>query len=153
MDLLRAFLFILALVACAPAIAGVLYKSVDANGTLMFSDVPPAGNARILEMRVSAPRSPEPGAPIIGNGLNEATQMIDSDAALVQANARVDMAERALAVARRELWSPRDGLSLVSSRRDSLSEERVQLCKRDLLVARQALMELLRERRLARASS
>ncbi|HET7728422.1 MAG TPA: DUF4124 domain-containing protein [Usitatibacter sp.] len=151
MDLFRAFLLIIALLACAPAMAGVLYKSVDANGILTFSDMPPGGEARILEMRITGPRPGrgEPGAPIVGNAMEEAAKLLDSDPLIAQANARIDLAEHALALARRELWSPRDGLRLASGRRDSAAEDRVAFCKRDVLLARQALLELLRERRAA----
>jgi hypothetical protein len=144
----RFLLLLPALLAALPAGAGVLYKSVDAKGVVMFSDVPPPAESRVLEMRVIR------GADSAGAGdttaaLAEAAQLIDSDQALARANAQVDMAEHALALARRDLWSSRDGLNLASSRANPADEARVQFCKRNVTAARQALMDLLRERQLA----
>jgi hypothetical protein len=113
-------LLALALLAATalPAAANMLYKSVDANGTVMFSDTPPPEGTRILEERaMSAPATsyswsaPGNNAPAT-NSLEEAFTLIDSDAALAQANARVDMAERALAQARGGGASRFEGLRL-----------------------------------------
>lgn len=144
--------FVIAALASLPAGAGVLYKSVDAKGTVMFSDMPPPAEARVLETRViggNDSASPQGTAAAMA----QAAQLIDSDEALARANARVDMAEHALAEARKELWSPRDGLRLISTRATPSDDARVQFFKRDVLAARQALMDLLRERRLALAAA
>lgn len=152
-------LLALALVAAAvPAAANTLYKSVDSTGTVMFSDTPPPEGARILEERViGAPSSsyalaaPDGSSQI--NGLEQAFALIDADAALAAANARVDMAERALAQARGV--APRtEGLRLprltpVSSVSNAANSDHVEFCKRDLKIARQALMDVLRARQLA----
>ncbi|MEO5677054.1 MAG: hypothetical protein ABIQ84_05865 [Usitatibacter sp.] len=127
--------------------AGMLYKSVGPNGTIMFSDVPPAGDVRILEQRPISSGGGS-GAPVQA-GVDVATQLIDSDAALARANAQVDLAEHALALVRRDVWAPRGGLTLASSRPSRVDEERIEFCKRNVLAARQSLMELLRDRTAA----
>jgi uncharacterized protein DUF4124 len=142
----------LAALASLPAGAGVLYKSVDAKGTVMFSDMPPPPEARVLETRViggNGGASPQGTAAAMA----QAAQLIDSDEALARANAKVDMAEHALAEARKELLSPREGLRLTATRMTPADDARVQFFKRDVLAARQALMDLLRERRLALAAA
>lgn len=131
----------------APAVAGVLYKSVGANGTIMFSDVPPGGDARILEQRQLPSGSASSTAPST-NGL-DVVQLIDSDAALSRANLQFDLAERALAAARRDTWAQGDGLKLVSRRASRSDEERIEFYKRNVVAARQALMEILRDRMMA----
>jgi hypothetical protein len=142
--------FVLSAVASLPAGAAMLYKSVNAKGTVMFSDMPPPPDARVLETRViggNAGASPRGTAAAMA----DAAQLIDSDEALARANAKVDMAEHALAEARKTLWSPRDGLRLASTRATPADDARVQFFKRDVLAARQALLDLLRERRLSLA--
>jgi hypothetical protein len=133
----RALAFLaLAALASLPAGAGVLYKS----------------DARVLETRViggNGSASPQGTAAAMA----QAAQLIDSDEALARANAKVDMAEHALAEARKELLSPREGLRLTATRMTPADDARVQFFKRDVLAARQALMDLLRERRLALAAA
>lgn len=144
----------LAFAACllaAPVHAGVLYKSVSKEGSVMFSDMPPPPGAKLLEQRVIA----SGGAIASGaaEGASRAMEamdgLFDRDAALAQANQAVDMAEHALALARRELWSVRDGLRLKSTTKTAADEERVAFYRRNLLAARQYLMEMLQERRVA----
>src|SRR5262249_27653617 len=116
---IRTVLICLAALAPALAPAGTLYKSVDDKGVVSFSDMPPAGSARILEQRDMAavgslaandnasglPQTvqPAPGSP---EGL------LDSDVAVKSANAKLDAAERALAEARRGVGTPYDRLRL-----------------------------------------
>ena len=128
-----------------PAPGAMLYKSVGPNGTIMFSDVPPPG-ARVLEQRVigssgtitPGSQSSQPSASI--------DPLLDGDAEVARASAQVDQAERELALARRELWSPREGLSLVSRRMSLADRDRVEFYKRNLKFARQSLIDMLRER-------
>jgi hypothetical protein len=148
MRFLRLSLAILALVGTLPAGAAVLYKSVDAKGTVMFSDVPPPQGAKLLEQREirnngslagNAPSAALNGMPIVGN--------LDDEVA--KASAIVDQAEHALALARRQLWSSREGLQLVAHRRSRADEDRVEFYKRELQLARRALCDLLKEKQLA----
>lgn len=138
----------------AAAAASVLYKSVDANGVIMFSDTPPPEGSRILEERplpsLDSARAAavEFGTPM--PGAIPAEQMLDFDAAIAGANAKVDQAERALAQARRELASTTDGgLRLRPMRLASEDDQRLDSYRSNVKIARRHLMELLRERRLA----
>ena len=138
---------LLALLLTPAAQASMLYKSIGPNGTVMFSDIPPGPEARIVEQREIRP-STGWSASGPANGFDLAEQLIDSDAVLARANAQLDQAERALAEARRVTFAPREGLKMISTARPTLAdEERIENCKRGVKVARQQLMELLRERR------
>ena len=143
-------LALLATTLGGPVGASVLYKSVDPNGTVTFSDLPPPEGSRLVEQRMFGSLAPEtgagPNAP--ASGLEEAFQMLDYDKALAQANQRVDLAERALAQARAaHATTPRPGMNNASI--SIADHERVDFYMRDLRAARQALMELLRSRQLA----
>jgi len=139
---------LLALLA-VPAGASVLYKSVDANGTVTFSDMPPPDGSRLLESRTMAAPSPaEPSLPQAATSMEAAFQMLDYDQALREANERVDLAERALAQARApHATTRRPGLNEASL--SIADHDRVEFYKRDLRAARMALTELLRSRQLA----
>src|SRR5688500_19929105 len=143
-------LALLAMTLGVPVGASVLYNSVDANGNVTFSDMPPADGSRLVEQRIigalPAPTETTPNAP--AGGLEEAFQMLDYDKALAQANQRVDLAERALAQARAaHATTPRPGMNHASI--SIADHERVDFYMRDLRAARQALMDLLRSRQLA----
>lgn len=137
---------LLAAFAAFPAGAGVLYKSVDAKGTITFSDVPPPAGAKVLEQREiksnGTVSSTPPAAPptLVGGMLDDA---------VMRANALVDQAEHALAMARRDLWSAREGLKLGSYKRTQADNERIAFFTRDLQRARQVLMDTLKERQVA----
>jgi hypothetical protein len=137
----------------AAAAANVLYKSVDANGVVMFSDAPPPEGARILEERTlpsfhAAPTAPvEYGVP--APGVIPAEQMLDFDAAIASANAKVDEAERALARARRDLSLTDVGLRLWPTRLANEDDRRLDSYRNNVKIARRHLVELLRERQLA----
>ena len=150
MDVLRVVLAVAALAASSTAGAGVLYKSVAADGSIMFSDVPPPAGARIVEAREI--RTDGTVASAAANVATRAVAAIgdffDSDAAVAQANERIDAAEHALAEARRGLWSYRDGLRLKASARTPDVDSRLEILKKDVIAARQALLDLLRERRV-----
>jgi|SRR5688572_17135756 hypothetical protein len=146
-------LALLATTLGGPAGASVLYKSVDANGNVTFSDMPPPEGSRLVEQRaigtVPAPTESTPNTPNApAAGLEEAFQMLDYDKALAHANQRVDLAERALAQARAgHATTPRPGMNHASI--SIADHERVDFYMRDLRAARQALMDLLRSRQLA----
>jgi hypothetical protein len=137
----------------AAAAANVLYKSVDANGVVMFSDTPPAGGSRILEERPLPTGNSEPAASVQHGtpmpGVIPAEQMLDFDAAIASANAKVDEAERALASARRELALTDVGLRLRPTRLASEDDRRLDSYRNNVKIARRHLVELLRERQLA----
>lgn len=147
--MMRAPLLALALLLPLAAQATVLYKSVDANGTVTFSDMPPASGARVLEARVITPSGSSVPAPTAAPAAaaNPLLALVESDAALAKANAQLDQAERELALARRDLLAPRAGLHLVERRMTPADDARVEFFKRNVAAARHALMELLRDRR------
>jgi uncharacterized protein DUF4124 len=146
----RRVLLVAAALAAGPAGAGMLYKSVAPNGSVIFSDMPPEG-ARVVEAReIRANGS------LAGTAANAASRamaamegLFDADSAIARANSDVDLAEHALALARREMWSVRDGLRLQSTGRTIADEARLEFFKRNVRAARQALVELLHERQLA----
>jgi len=137
----------------AAAAANVLYKSVDANGVVMFSDTPPPEGSRILEERPLPSFNAAPSATFEYEmptpGVIPAEQMLDFDAAIASANAKVDEAERALAQARRELSLTDVGLRLRPTRLASEDDRRLDSYRNNVKIARRHLIELLRERQLA----
>jgi hypothetical protein len=137
--------------ACAPLGAAVLYKSVDSNGVIQFSDIPPAKNTpdvqrlQIPDGSSSAPRAlvaqAQPQAPTSEEKLRE------MDAAVQRASAQVDLAEHALALARRAVWSEPAPGKLTATRMTRADIERIEFYKHDVKVARLALCELLQDKR------
>ena len=124
-----------------PASAGGLYKVIDADGAVGFTDVPPPSDARIvvqIPLGGTTGAATTPGMPHY--------EIAESDEAVIRANALVDLAEHALALARQGLQSPSDGLRLVAARMTQGDEERVAFYKKGVQAARQQLMDLLRER-------
>src|ERR1700693_4831186 len=85
----------------APAAAAVLYKSIGPDGTLQFSDIPPS-DARVVA-RIRMPDPPQAaGAPSLAAGTAREERLPrDTEPAVARANAQVDFAEHALAIARR----------------------------------------------------
>ena len=133
------------------AAATILYKSVSANGVIQFSDTPPE-NARVVEVRpIADARSALASG---GSGLLEAFENplqtvadgTENDAALARANAQVDLAEHALALARRDLWRQLEGLHLDDSERSRADQERIEFYRKNLASARSNLMAALRSR-------
>ena len=128
--------------------ADILYKSLGSNGVMMFSDKRPegAGRVEVIPMATTSGNAPAtaPGA-AVPTSVARLDELVSSDDALARANARVDQAEAALAQARRGLWSPRDGLQLVSHGGNSNARD-VESFKRDVLLARQTLLETLQAR-------
>jgi len=59
--LLRACLLLLVSLCCLPALAATVYKTVDENGVVSFSDTPPATDAPVETMKIDAP-TPEVSA-------------------------------------------------------------------------------------------
>jgi hypothetical protein len=123
-----------------PVSAGGLYKVIDADGVIVFTDVPPPPDTRVVaQIPIGGTKSVTPaGTPQYEtNGADEA---------VARANARIDFAEHELAVTRQGLWSPQGGLSLASARMTPGDRARVTFYKQGVQVARQQLMDLLRER-------
>jgi hypothetical protein len=126
------------------AMSAVLYKSINANGVVEFSDTPPADPSAVVEARpigvhvadASTPRSADVAA---GSPVYE-------DGTLARANAQLDLAEHALAEALRAIGSPMQGLRLSAARPSAADAQRIDFFRHNVLLARQNLMEALRSR-------
>ena len=137
----RLLAIVLASALALPASAGGLYRSVDAGGAILFSDSPPPSDARI----VAQGRTGATTGVATALGM-PCCELAEPDEAVARANSQVDLAEHALALARRGLWSPRDGLRLAAVRMTQGDEQRVAFYRKGVQVAREQLMDLLRER-------
>lgn len=135
--------------AVAPATqAATLYKSIGPNGTVTFSDMPPSGESRLLEQREIGSSMASPSSSSGGvAGFDLAAQLIDADAAVARAAAQVDQAEHELANARRGTWSPRDGLGVQPTKTSPTDLVRIDYYQKGVKIARQQLMDVLRERK------
>jgi len=134
-----------------PAGAAVLYKTVDAKGVVMFSDLPPAPGAEAKRIVVAeTSNSAVPGgvrtAEIIAGAPTPEEKIRMGDEAVQHASLQVDMAEHALAVARRSLWDT-DLLKLDGPKLTRADRERIEHYRKDLKIAQQQLSDLLRQKR------
>ena len=130
-----------------PVMAGVLYKSVGPDGVIQFSDIPPEKD-RVVERIVMPDSSSSTGAPIVAMGPMSEETLREMDATVQRATALVDLAEHALAAARRPLWTEQN-LRLAAARITRADVERVEFYKRNVLAARQVLLEVLAQKRRA----
>ena len=139
----RLLVIVLALGLQLPAGAGVLYKSVDGNGRVTFSDVPVAG--AVTTQRID---SSESAKPAVGNE-NSPIYLALAEAgneAVARANSQMDMAEHAYALARAQIAGSHDPLSLSNPTRTRVERQRLDFYKRDVLDARKTLMRTLQQR-------
>jgi hypothetical protein len=130
--------------AAASACAGVLYKSVDREGRMVFSDTPIEGAVvtQRIETSDSAKRIVEEGrsAPqylALVDGLDETVR---------RANEKLDLAEHALAEARRSITGEGEVLALHSSRPSRESRQQLEFYKKEVLDARKSLLRILQQR-------
>ena len=135
--------------AATVAPAAVLYKSVGANGTLEFSDLPPEKDRNVERIRIPDSASTTAAPATLAPGPSREGQAREVDAAVERANAQLDLAEHALAEARRSLSANSEAVRLVSVRISSADQERLAFYKKDVLLARQQLLEVLKEKRKA----
>src|SRR5258708_20985934 len=86
--------------ACGPLGAAVLYKSVDPNGTIQFSDLPPPANAAgdVKKLRIPDGTSSPPMAGLAQRPANEAA-IREGGAAIHEDNAQADHPDHHLAPA------------------------------------------------------
>lgn len=128
--------------------AAILYKSIGPNGVVQFSDTPPEKGVIVEQRKIGDPPSMAPNAvsPVGALALLSVGGVGDGaadDADLARANAQLDLAEHALALARRSTWSARDGLRLQGSDRSMADDARIEFYKRNLSSARQNLLNVL----------
>jgi hypothetical protein len=86
--------------------------------------------------QASAPASPRTAA----------MEALANDQEVLNASSQVDLAEHALALARRGVWAPMDGLKLRRIVRTNSDEERIDFYKRGLKLARQNLLDVMKRR-------
>jgi uncharacterized protein DUF4124 len=137
--------------ACGPLGAAVLYKSVDPNGTIQFSDLPPANAAGEVKKLQIPDGSSAPPMPILAQGPANEEKIREMDAAVQRASEQVDLAEHALALARRPMWSEPEPGKLTAVRMTLADAERIEFYKQSVKIARLTLCELLREKRSSAA--
>jgi hypothetical protein len=152
--MIRPALFAAFLAAFAvPAGAAVLYKTVDEKGVVMFSDLPPAQGIDAKRIQITESSSSVPGASRaldVAAGAPTTEERIRlGDEAVQRASARVDLAEHALAVARRPLWEIADPMKLGGPKLTRADRERVEHYRKELRVAQQQLSDILRQQRKA----
>jgi hypothetical protein len=147
---MKSTLFCAAALLCAltPASATVLYKSVNAAGTLEFSDLVPEKVRNVERIRI-ADSAASSGTPVIASGPSREEQLRETDAAVERANAQLDFAEHALAEARRAIAKDSDPMRMVSTRMSRADHDRLAFHKKDVLLARARLLEALKEKRKA----
>lgn len=141
---------LLAAALVPPAEAITLYKSISPTGVVQFSDMPPDDASKLIEQRDLA----APQRPLIEIYPARVAPMeaLFTDDAVARATAQFDLAEHALALARRGVWSPTEGLRLKGPTRTASDEQRIEYYKRNVLLARQALLETLKQRAMVVAS-
>ena len=133
-----------ALAVCAAgAQAGVLYKSIDRDGRTTFSDMPIDGAVTVQRIDTSDSAKPAVGE---GNAPIYLALAETGDEAIARANARVDMAEHALAIARRSILGEDDPLALPTDRVARADLQRLDFYHRDVRAARTDLMRALQSR-------
>ena len=147
------------LVACAAflpsASAAVLYKSVDEKGVVTFSDLPPTPGADARRIMIPDESSSMPG--VLHSADATAPEVLTeerirtSDEAVQKASLQVDMAEHALAVARRPLWEPVDLMKLEEPRMTRADHDRLSYYRKNLKVAQTQLSDLMRTKRRSEA--
>jgi hypothetical protein len=120
-----------------PASAEGLYRSIAADGAMLFSDMPPPSDTPTVAQGTTGAAG-APGMP--------SYELAERDGAVARADAQLDLAEHALALARQGLSSPSDGLRLVATRMKRGDQERVAFYQKGVQVARKQLMDLLRAR-------
>lgn len=132
-----------------PAGAAVLYKSVGPNGVMQFSDLPPERGQAVERILI-----PDSAASVVTVKVPVSNAMpyedpSEADAAVARASAQLDLAEHALAQARRSVTADHDPMRMVSTRMSLADMQRIEFYKKNVLVARQTLLEVLKDKRKA----
>ncbi|HET9652658.1 MAG TPA: DUF4124 domain-containing protein [Usitatibacter sp.] len=150
MPMPRMLVLLLAAALAPRAEATVIYKSVSPTGVIQFSDTPPDEHSRLIEQRDLG----KPQAPVMEILPATTTPMeaLVADDVVARATAQVDLAEHALALARRAVWAANEGIHLRGPRRTAADEERIEYYKHNVLLARQALLETMKQRATVVAS-
>jgi hypothetical protein len=132
-----------AMLATASAHADI-YKSVDKEGRVVFSDVPLQGAVTIERLKSSGDaKAPSTEA---GSSPQYLALLEGVDEMVRQANIKMDLAERALAQARRGIVESYDPLALAGGPSPSVDRNQIEFYKRDVATARRNLMRILQQR-------
>ena len=145
---MRALLAIV-VAASLPVSAATLYKSIGPNGVIQFSDTPPEKGQVVAQMNLpdhNASPSANAGAPVQGPAQ-------DYDAALEKANMQLDLAEHALAEARRPVWTEPDVLHVANTHPTRADYERIAYYEKGVRHARLAVADLMRRKLKADAAT
>lgn len=152
MDLARCHVLAIAFaasVAALPAPAAMLYKSIGPNGVIQFSDVPPEKGQVVAQMAL-----PDGNTANRADAATPAPPATDYDAALDKASAQLDLAEHALAQARRPVWSEPDVLHVAGGPRMTRADrDRISYYENGVRHARLAVADVMRRKLKAEASS
>jgi Domain of unknown function (DUF4124) len=132
-----------------PVSAAAVYKAIGADGDLQYSDVPPEKARNVERIRIADSTSSVDGPATPPSGAAREAPMSEADAALSRANARLDLAEHALAETRHAVARDAGFMHMVSTRMSRADQDRLAYYKRDVLLARQALLAVVKERRAA----
>lgn len=125
-----------------------IYKSTDREGRVTFSDIPVQGAVSVQRIDSSEAAKPSVGADA-GNGPQYLALLDGFDEQVRQANAKVDLAEHALAQARRNILGNHNPMALVAAGRPSQADSQlIEFYKRDLQSARRQLARVLQQRAL-----
>ena len=129
-----------------------IFKSTDRDGRITFSDVPVQGAVNV--QRIASSEGAKPGVGEAGNGPQYLALLDGLDEMVRQANAKVDMAEHALATARRSIVGSHDPLILAGGPRPSVSDrQQLEFYKRDVATARRNLARILQQRVMLQAQT
>ena len=134
----------LACIAFVGAAQAMLYKSVSPAGVVEFSDTHPQ-DREVVEQ-------------VAGLSDSAATRRDEAswrklDEAVVRANAQVDVAEHALALARNSAASPPDLLRFGQRRFTPAEMAHVAYCRKNVLNARRVMLEAVARQRRADAAT
>jgi len=143
----RALLALL-VAASLPVSAATLYKSIGPNGVIQFSDTPPEKGQVVAQMRL-----PDRGSPSANAGVPVQGPAQNYDAALDKANMQLDLAEHALAEARRPVWTEPDILHIAAPRKTRADVERIAYYEKNVRHARLAVADLMRRKLKADADN
>jgi hypothetical protein len=148
--MLRAALAVALASLAMPAGAAVLYKTVDDKGVVMFSDVPPDKGVEAKKLIVPESTAAVPGAlrpaDVVATAPSRVAETYLGDEVVQRASLQVDMAEHALAVARRPLWEVANPMKLAGPKMTRADQERVDFYQKNLKIAKNQLADLLRSK-------
>ncbi len=135
-----------------PLHAAVLYKSLSPRGVIEFSDTPPENNTILERIPVHREGEPQPdaSAPLPAEPPPvESAKSRAADAMIDKANAQLDLAEHALALARQGRGSEADPMRLAAPRMTPADLARVDFYRKNVAAARRQLMQALSMKRRA----